>query len=141
MLFLKKNGARNVDFRTCEQKLGKRDGLFKLTRPSRPEWMSQEHYAQVPEELIVRMVGTKKRVIVTTLTDRDTYPAKEIIELYISRWHVELDFRSIKTMMKMDILRCGTPDMVRKEIDVHLLVYNMIRALMCRAVEKKRNIS
>ena len=136
-----KNGARNVDFRTCEQKLGKRDGLFKLTRPSRPEWMSQEHYAQVPEELIVRMVGTKKRVIVTTLTDRDTYPAKEIIELYISRWHVELDFRSIKTMMKMDILRCGTPDMVRKEIDVHLLVYNMIRALMCRAAEKKRNIS
>ena len=58
MLFLKKR-ARNVDFRTCEEKLGKRDGLFKLIRPSRPEWMTAEDYAQVPEELIVRMVGTK----------------------------------------------------------------------------------
>ena len=136
-----KNGARNVDFRTCEEKLGKRDGLFKLTRPSRPEWMTPEDYAQVPEELIVRMVGTKKRIIVTTLTDKDVYPKQEIIDLYVSRWHVELDFRSIKTMMKMDILRCGSPDMVRKEIDVHLLVYNMVRALMCRAAEKKRNIA
>ena len=136
-----KNGARNVDFRTCEEKLGKRDGLFKLIRPSRPEWMTPEDYAQVPEELIVRMVGTKKRIIVTTLTDKDVYPKQEIIDLYVSRWHVELDFRSIKTMMKMDILRCGSPDMVRKEIDVHLLVYNMVRALMCRAAEKKRNIA
>ncbi len=109
-----KNGAGNVDFRTCEEKLGKRDGLFKLIRPSCPEWMTPEDYAQVPEELI---------------------------DLYVSRWHVGLDFRSIKTMMKMDILRCGSPDMVRKEIDVHLPVYNMIRALMCRAAEKKRNIS
>ncbi|WP_133309481.1 IS4 family transposase [Parashewanella spongiae] len=136
-----KNGARNVDFRTCEEKLGKRDGLFKLIRPSCPEWMTPEDYAQVPEELIVRMVGTKKRIIVTTLTVKEVYPKQDIIDLYVSRWHIELDFRSIKTMMKMDILRCGSPDMVRKEIDVHLLVYNMIRALMCRAAEKKRNIA
>ena len=59
--------------------------------------------------------------------------ALEIIKLYVERWHVKLDFRSIKTMMKMDILRCKSPAMVRKEIDVHLLVYNMIRALMARA--------
>lgn len=136
-----KNGARNVDFRTCDEKLGKRDGLFKLIRPPRPEWMTSEDYAQVPEELTVRMVGTKKRIIVTTLKDKEIYSKQEIIDLYVSRWHVELDFRSIKTMMKMDILRCGSPDMVRKEIDVHLLVYNMIRALMCRAAEKKRNIA
>ncbi len=132
-----KNGAGNVDFRTCEEKLGKRDGLFKLIRPSCPEWMTSEDYAQVPEELIIRMVGTKKRIIVTTLTDKEVYPKQELIDLYVSRWHVGLDFSSIKTMMKMDILRCGSPDMVRKEIDVHLLVYNMIRALMCRAAEKK----
>ncbi|MBE8168563.1 MAG: IS4 family transposase [Shewanella sp.] len=132
-----KNGARNVDFRTCHEKLGKKDGLFKLERPPKPEWMSEEIYSQQPEELTVRMVKHKKRVIVTTLTDAKAYSVKALIELYISRWHVELDFRSIKTMMKMDILRCGSPDMVRKEIDVHLLVYNMIRALMVRAAKKK----
>ncbi|KAA0446271.1 MAG: IS4 family transposase [Candidatus Thioglobus sp.] len=132
-----KNGARNVDFRTCTEKLGKKDGLFTLARPPRPKWMSEEIYSQQPEELTVRMIKHKTRVIVTTLLDPEAYSAKELIALYISRWHVELDLRSIKTMMKMDILRCGSPDMVRKEIYVHLLVYNMIRALMIRAAKKK----
>ncbi len=128
-----KNGSRNIDFRECDQKLGKRDGLFVLTRPKCPDWLSQEIYEQMPEKLMVRAVGTKKRIIITTLTDSETYNAKAIIKLYVERWHVELDFRSIKTMMKMDILRCESPAMVRKEIDVHFLVYNMIRALMARA--------
>ena len=118
-----KNGSRNIDFRKCQEKLGKRDGLFRLVRPMRPDWMTLEVYDQMPEERVVRAVGNKKRIIMTTLTDPKTYPKKEIIKLYMERWHVELDFRSIKIMMKMDILRCESPAMVRKEIDVHLLVY------------------
>ena len=39
----------------------------------------------------------------------------------------------------MDILRCKTPEMVRKEIDVHLLVYNLIRALMARSAVRLKN--
>ena len=131
-----KNGSRKLDFRQCMEKLGKRDALFRLIKPRCPDWMAQELYDQMPEELIIRAVGNKKRIIVTTLTDAETYPAKEIIKLYVERWHVELDFRSIKTMMKMDILRCESPAMVRKEIDVHLLVYNMIRALMAKAADR-----
>ena len=120
-----KNGSRNIDFRQCQEKLGKRDGLFRLERPRRPSWMTDELYDQVPEELVIRAVGNKKRIIITTLTDAQAYPKKELIKLYVERWHVELDFRSIKTMMKMDILRCESPAMVRKEVDVHLLVYNL----------------
>ncbi|WP_332842023.1 transposase [Parendozoicomonas callyspongiae] len=55
--------------------------------------------------------------------------------MYQKRWHVELDLRSIKTLMKMDILRCKSPDMVRKEISVHLLAYNLLRALMARTAQ------
>jgi hypothetical protein len=33
----------------------------------------------------------------------------------------------------MDILRCKTPEMVRKEVWAHLLVYNLIRAAMAEA--------
>lgn len=131
-----KNGSRNIDFRKCDKKLGKRDGLFVLTRPRCPQWLSRELYEEMPEQLTVRAVGTKKRIIITTLTDPEAYTAKAIIKLYVERWHVELDFRSIKTMMKMDILRCESPAMVRKEIDVHLLVYNLVRALMARAAIK-----
>ena len=40
----KKNGSRKLDFRKCYRKLNSKDGLFKLQRPTRPEWMSQELY-------------------------------------------------------------------------------------------------
>jgi hypothetical protein len=49
------------------------------------------------------------------------------------RWHAELDLRSIKQVMQMDVLRCKSPAMVRKEIWMHLLAYNLIRVLIVRA--------
>ena len=66
----------------------------------------------------------------TTLLDPEQYPADQIIELYRQRWDVELFFRDIKTTLGMDILRCKSPDMVRKEIVMHWIVYNCIRWLM-----------
>ncbi len=41
--------------------------------------------------------------------------------LYVQRWHVELDLRSIKSVMGMDILRCKSPDMVHKEVSAFFL--------------------
>jgi hypothetical protein len=35
--------------------------------------------------------------------------------------------------MQMDILRCKTPEMVCKELAVHLLAYNLVRAVMAQA--------
>ncbi len=67
------------------------------------------------------------------------YPAEEIAELYFKRWDVELFFRDIKITMGLDILRCQTPEMVRKEILMHFIAYNCIRRLMCEAA-KEANI-
>jgi len=75
--------------------------------------------------------------IITTLLDAEEYPASEIADLYLQRWDIELFFRDIKTTMGMDILRCKTPKMVRKEILMHLIAYNCIRRLMLEAAEKK----
>jgi hypothetical protein len=57
--------------------------------------------------------------------------------LYERRWDGEVDIRSIKSTMQMDILRCKTPDMVHKEIWTHLLAYNLLRTVM--AVAAKEN--
>lgn len=46
---------------------------------------------------------------------------------------VELDLRHLKTTLGMDILRCQTPSMSRKEIYVFLLAYNLLRSLMWSA--------
>nr|WP_253705185.1 transposase [Endozoicomonas ascidiicola] len=120
-----KNGSRLIDFRKCDKKLGSKDGLFKLTRPVRPSWMSSELYEQMPEELVIRAVKNKRRTIITTLLDVEKYPRTEIIALYLKRWHVETDINVIKTIMKMDMLRCKSPAMVRKEISINFLVYAM----------------
>jgi len=60
-------------------------------------------------------------------------PKPAIKALYRSRWHVELDLRNIKTTLGMEMLSCKTPEMVRKELWVYLLAYNLIRLLMAQA--------
>src|SRR4030095_2797748 len=44
----------------------------------------------------------------------------------------------IKQTMQMDVLRCKTPGMGRKEIWGHLLVYNLLRATMAQAALQHR---
>jgi len=73
---------------------------------------------------------TQKLVLVTTLLDAQTYSAEALGQLYFRRWAVELFFRDIKTTLGLDVLRCRTPAMVRKEIGMHAIAYNLIRALM-----------
>src|SRR5690606_11279210 len=60
-------------------------------------------------------------------------PAEKIAQLYRLRWDAEINLRSLKTMMHMDVLRCRTPEMVRKEIWAHLLAYNLIRTVIAQA--------
>nr|WP_274517505.1 transposase [Fortiea contorta] len=69
----------------------------------------------------------------TTLLDKATYSTLEIVGIYGNRWDVELDLRHIKTTLGMDILRCKTPSMIRKEIHAYLLAYNLLRSLMWSA--------
>lgn len=57
----------------------------------------------------------------------------EEAELYHARWLAELDIRAIKIAMGMDVLRCKTPEMVRKEMGTCLLAYNLIRRTMLQS--------
>src|SRR5439155_11503826 len=74
-------------------------------------------------------------VLVTTLLDAVAYAKQEVAQLFLQRWNIELDFRSIKDVLKMDVLRCKAPEMVRKEIWMHLLAYNLIRGVTVDAAE------
>jgi len=62
----------------------------------------------------------------------------ELDTLYDLRWRVEVDFRSIKAVMGMDILRANSPAMIHKETAVHLLAYNLVCALVMRAAMATR---
>ena len=114
-------------------RIGINDQLLTWDKPARPSWMDPATYAAMPDQLTVRQVRDRDWRIITTLTDPAATSAPEIAWLYRQRWQIELDFRSIKCVMQMDILRCKTPQMVEKEIAAHLLGYNLIRAAMTQA--------
>jgi hypothetical protein len=74
------------------------------------------------------------KLLITTLLCPKKTTKQDLKSLYRSRWQVELDFRSLKTTLGMEILRCRSPQMVEKEIWVYLLAYNLIReAMVCAA--------
>jgi Transposase DDE domain len=133
--------TRKADFRRG-RRLGPDDHIVTWPKSQRPDWMSPAEYAAMPKELKLREIRvrikernkrTRVLVIVTTLLDATTYPASALGDLFRQRWHAELDLRSIKTTMGMEMLRTKTPDMVRKEVGMHLLAYNLIRGVMAEA--------
>jgi Transposase DDE domain len=140
----RKHQLRHTDFRRGER-LGHDDHVVTWSKPQRPEWMDQETYDALPNELRMREVRfrvatpgyrVRELEVVTDFMDTETYPLEAIAELYHARWNVEIDLRSIKTHMSMDILRCQTPEMVRKEIWAHLLAYNLVRQVMAEAARE-----
>lgn len=115
------------------QRLGHRDRLVTWVRPQRPRWMDQATYQRMPERLSLRQVEVAGRTLVTTLIDARAVTPLDLDALYRRRWQVEVDLRSIKAEMGMDILRARSPSMIDKEMAAHLLAYNLVRALMARA--------
>jgi hypothetical protein len=79
---------------------------------------------------------TKSVIVVTTLLDPQETTKEDLAKLYRLRWSNELDIRSIKITMQMDLLRCKTPELVRKEIWTHVLAYNLIRTIMAQAASQ-----
>jgi hypothetical protein len=142
---LRQHQCRKVDFRRG-RRLGKNDHCITWTKPKRPAWMSPDTYNAQPATLTLREVRvripkgrnrTRDLVVVTTLLDAGRYKKGEIEALYERRWQAELHLRSLKTTLQMDILRCKTPAMLRKEIWAHLLVYNLIRLAMAQAAARQ----
>ena len=142
---LRGSRARALRFRQG-QRLGKNDRLFTWSRPKqRPRTLSPEEFAQLPATLTVRVLRFDTRVkgfrsrrilVVTTLLDPQAFPLEKIAALYRDRWTVELRIRDVKTTLRMEILRGQSEDLVRKEIYLHFLAYNLIRALMWQAAEQ-----
>ncbi|HET9679931.1 MAG TPA: IS4 family transposase [Gammaproteobacteria bacterium] len=129
------HGSRRqrTDFRTGER-LGERDHRVTWPKPKlKPDWMPQAQYDAAPDSLTLRELKVGGKILVTSMTCAKGTPKPALKALYRSRWHVELDLRSIKTTLGMEVLRCRTPEMNEKEMWVYLLAYNLIRLLMADA--------
>jgi len=127
--------------------LGVLDQVVEWLKPEdRPGWMTAEEYGVLPGTLTVRElrydVGrpgfrTRTVTLVTTLLDAEGYPLDALAELYGARWRVELNFRHLKTTMKMDALKCQTVAGVLKELTVDAIVSNLVRVVMVEAARRQ----
>ena len=134
--------SRALNFRQGKR-LGKNDRLQIWTRPIQcPKGISQACWQSLPTTLTVRVIRfatqvpgfrSKTIMVATTLLDPKAYPLEHIAALYRDRWTAELRLRDIKTTLRMDVLRCKSPQMVKKEIYMHFLAYDLIRVLMWQA--------
>jgi hypothetical protein len=134
--------ARKCDWRTG-RRLGPGDRLIVWSKPKQcPKDWSREDFDALPAQLPVRLIRsaievegfrTRSVILATTLTDPVLYPADQLRKLYGERWNVELHFAQIKTILGIDVLRCRNPETIRREVQIHLIAYNLVRALMVRA--------
>jgi hypothetical protein len=150
MVMLKQRGVdcvcrftshRRADFRRG-RRLGAGDHVVKWPKPPKPRTIDREAYAALPASLTVRecrvRVGqpgfrTRVLIVATTLLDAEEFAKDDLAQLYRARWSAELDLRSLKQVLQMDVLRCKTPELARKELWAHVLAYNLIRTVMAQA--------
>jgi len=133
-----------VSKKGCVKELGPEDLLIKWVKPLYNKVLSysKEAWEELPDKIMMRQIKvqvnqpgyrSKEFYIVTTLLDPEKYLRDDIASLYLKRWDVELFLRDIKTTMGFDILRCQSPEMIRKEIMMCFIAYNCIRRLMFAA--------
>jgi hypothetical protein len=139
------NLSREKDFHQGER-LGEDDYLQTWSKTCRPKNIDKETWDRLPEQIKVRVLRfrvakrgfrTKEIYLVTTLCDARKYSKEDIAALYRGRWNVELDIRSLKQGLGLKMLSCKTPEMVRTELWMHLLGYNLVRCVMAQAAWDK----
>lgn len=132
---------RTADFQRGTR-LGKHDHLIAWPKPGKPRSIDRKTYNSLPDYLMMREThfqveqpGFRSRsiIVATTLLDARQYTKSDLARLYLARWNAELDLRNLKQTMHMEILRCKTPELVRKEIWTHILAYNLIRTMIAQA--------
>ncbi len=142
----RKHHARRCDFRRGK-KLGIGDHRVVWQRPARcPASMSSAAFESLPLYLEVREVHLlitqrgfrpTEIIVVTTLSDPKRYPKAKLIDLYHQRWQAtEVNLKHLKTTLGMEMIAAKTPQMVKKDLWMHLLAYNLLRTLMWQASER-----
>ncbi len=124
------------------RRLGANDHLVEITLPKQ----ARRAHPELPETLQVRVVryqrrGFRAQTLLTSLTDRERYPAAEIAALYHERWELELAFDELKThtLEREETLRSRTPARVSQEVWGLAIGYNLVRLAMARAAESRHD--
>ncbi len=110
-------------------------------KPTREDRRRHPHLPQdacVQGRLLVCLVqpsNQPKPFLLAVFTTCDATP-QQILDLYGQRWNIETDLRTLKGTLQLEQLRCTTPEMVAKELDLAMAAYNLVRAVIYLTAQK-----
>ncbi len=146
--FDSKAGGNQSGAMVAVTNLGEQDQIVTWSKPaSKPKWMDQKEFAALPSSLAVRVLRyrvsdkrcrTHEVTLVTTLLDEKKYTKARLAQLFKMRWRVEQNLKDLKITLKMDVLRCKSPEGVGKELAVFAIVYNLVCLVRQRAAIRQR---
>jgi hypothetical protein len=103
----------------------------------------RQQHPELPEFLTARAIryqrrGFRPQVLLTSLLDPDTYPAREIVHLYHERWELEIGFDEVKThaLERLETLRSKSPQRVLQELWGLAIAYNLVRLEMLQVATR-----
>jgi hypothetical protein len=130
------------------KRLGRDDQLVEYFKPVEcPAWMEAKAYEALPASMVVRELRVKIKTpgcrvkvltLVTTLLDRRHYPKRALARLYEQRWRVEVNLKSLKQTLGLEVLRCETRQGVLKEMLMFVVVYNLVQRVVTEAARRQR---
>ena len=146
---LKDNGEMNlldsgeIILNNCwidgDKEIKEDDEIVIIKKPkARPEWLPAD-VIDLPEEIMLRRIQCvspegKPYVLYTSVLN-EKIKKDEIVNLYFSRWDIEVSIREVKTIMDINILRSKSDLMIQRELAVSLSAYNFIRRLIYNGIK------
>jgi hypothetical protein len=131
--------AAKIDWRRG-RRLGVNDRLITMRKPREvSQVVGSRCWNRLATSSVVRQVRVRNKrkgfcdvelVITTTLLDPVLWPVETLVRLYERRWRIEMNFDDLKTSQAAAMMRCKSPAMVRRELVMHAIAYNVIRRLM-----------
>jgi len=132
------------------KRLGRNEWLERITRPLAAHSCHPELLVDLPafqDVRVIKAVIQRKGYrditlfLCTTLLDHLKYPAQEIVAIYLRRWNIELDIRSLKLKHGLARLTCKSPQTVEREIYSACLAFNSVRATMAETGQPAHRLS
>jgi Transposase DDE domain len=79
--------------------------------------------------ITLHRVGEEDVILVTDLLDAVTYPAEDLLALYLARWGIERVFQQITEVFHLNRLIATTPQGTLFQLSFCLLLYNLIQVV------------
>lgn len=138
---------RNKDFKKQIQKMKSNDEIIEVPyQYDRVRYYKKDYLdfykimEETKEDIQIRIVVINKKngekiTLATNLTQEEIN-YDEMIELYKLRWEIELNYHSLKEILKIETITSSNDIIIYQDIYSRMLVYNLIQAFKQDAEKK-----